>query len=180
MEQNMFLQLQQQMKRQELANVDASNRKSEQFGLTLTEEEEHALIVSRDDSLKKYHRVEFGAGILPQLIESFCDSPYLNQTNYAESLKQLIEVFYEFKNESEDMLTDDELLSFMREQFDAVCFGDIEYLADTCLERFAAAVRAGYRGYEQSGGQGEYQQFDEEKRWDEEVYRQALTELFWS
>ena len=65
----------------------------------------------------------------------------------------------------------------MREQFDNVCFGSVEYLAETCLDRFARAIRAGYRGYEASQGAGEYEQFSEETRWEKELYDAALREL---
>ena len=37
-------------------------------------------------------------------------------------------------------MTDQELLNFMREQFDNVCFGDTGYLEETCLDRLAAGV----------------------------------------
>ena len=76
-------------------------------------------------------------------------------------------------------MTDDEVLTFMREQFETVCAGDLDYLEETCLEVFTAAVRAGYRGYTASGGNGEYEQFDEVPRWDKELYLQALRELCW-
>ena len=77
-----------------------------------------------------------------------------------------------------DLLTDDELLDFMREQFEQTCFGDLDYLESTCLENFSQAVRAGYRGYQKSGGHGEYEQFDEVTRWDRELYMEALMDLF--
>ena len=59
-----------------------------------------------------------------------------------------------------DEITDDELLHFMKEQFDNVCFGDLEYLEGTCLSIFAQAIRAGYRGFQKTEGRQEYEQFD--------------------
>lgn len=103
----------------------------------------------------------------------------LISSNYADTLKELQDIFYLFKNESKDKLTDDELFTFMREQFDDVCAGDTTYLADTCLERFAQAIRAGYTGYIETQGYNEYEQFSEEQRWDRELYMQVLKELFW-
>lgn len=40
-------------------------------------------------------------------------------------------------------------------------------------------VRAGYRGYQDSEGRNEYRKFDEVKRWDYELYLEALRELCW-
>ena len=41
----------------------------------------------------------------------------------------------------EDEITDDELLHLMKEQFELICFGDLEYLESTCLANFSQAVR---------------------------------------
>jgi len=179
MEDNMFELL--QMKRQEIeiATIISCNEKTEQFGLVLTNEEAKELVLSRNESLKKYQRVEFGGSILDKLIFSFCDSMYINQDNYADTLMKLQDTFYMFKEEAEDNLTDDELMTFMKEQFESVCSGDADYLADTCLERFAEAIRAGYTGYIGSGGHNEYENFDQEQRWDKDLYMQVLKELFW-
>lgn len=78
-----------------------------------------------------------------------------------------------------DEISDDELLHFMREQFETVCFGDLEYLEGACLAVFSQAVRAGYRGYQESEGRGEYAAFDEVKRWDYDLYYETLKELLW-
>lgn len=176
---NMFELMMQAKQKQELAVIVAINQKTEHFGVCLTEDEAKELVLCRDNSLKKYQRAEFGEGILEKLIFTFCDSDYIDQANYLATLKRLQDVFYAFKNESKDLLTDDELLTFMREQFDGVCYGDIEYLEGTCLEVFVTAIRAGYRGYQESGGHGEYEKFDEVPRWDRDVYMEVLSELFW-
>ena len=53
-----------------------------------------------------------------------------------------------YKNETEDKLSDDELLHLMKEQYENPCHGDLDYLESTCLERVARAVRAGGGLYE--------------------------------
>ena len=84
-------------------------------------------------------------------------------------------------------MTDDELLDFMRKQFDEICFGDMEYLRSTCLERFSRAVRAGYQSRMQSRlrdeyalkeTENEYSGLSEETRWDYEVYKQRLEDMY--
>ena len=179
MEDNFFEMILAEKEKKEMAVLMACNEKTETFGLSLTEQEAQELVVCRNESLKKYRRVEFGNGILDKLIFTFCDSQYINQENYKETMEKLQDIFYCFKNEAEDQLTDDELLSFMREQFEEICMGDTEYLESTCLPRFAAAIRAGYRGYRVTDGRSEYGQFDEVKRWDYELYLEALQDLCW-
>ena len=99
------------------------------------------------------------------------------QENYCESLIRLQEIFYLYKNEMQDEITDDELLEFMQEQFETVCCGDFDYLENTCLDIFSQAVRAGYSGYQASQGRGEFAQFDIVTRWDRELYLETLKEL---
>ena len=66
----------------------------------------------------------------------------------------------------------------MREQYEEICFGDLEYLESTCLENFSQAIRKGYRGYQKSQGSGEYEHIDEVTRWDRKLYEEALIDLF--
>ena len=135
------------------------------------------IVAERRSALKEQKRVEFGQGILPQLIYEFCDSDYISQDNYLETMVRLQEIFYLYKNETMDELTDMELIHFRKEQFETVCYGDLEYLEETCLDIFSQAVRGGYRGYRQTEGRGEYSQFDEVQRWDPKVYLEALKNL---
>lgn len=165
--------------KKEVTELLAVVQKTEQFGLTLTEGEVKDLVVCKRETLKREQRLDLNGDFLKELIMEFCDSQYLNQDNYLESLERLQDIFYEFKNESDDRLTDEELLHFMREQFEEVCMGDLDYLEGTCLDRYARAIRAGYRGYEGSEGYGEYSQFSEEERWSPEMYLSAVRELMW-
>lgn len=187
MDQNLFELMLAQQQKQEMARVLECNQKSEKYGLILSEEEANKLILSRKASLAENQRVEFAEGILPKIIYYFCDSQYINQDNYADTLEQLQELFYLYKNETMDELTDDELLDFMRAQYDEVCFGDMDYLSNTCLERFARATRSGSKSHMQSRLQDEYSQrsadngydtLSEETRWEYEVYKMKLEDLF--
>ena len=64
------------------------------------------------------------------------------QENYADTLMRLQDIFYLYKNESLDELTDDELLEYMKEKFDGICAGDLDYLEGTVRE-----VRTGTKKY---------------------------------
>lgn len=109
------------------------NQKTEVFGLQLSEEDAKILVEGRKNNLREHQRVEFGEGILPKLIFTFCDSPHIYQQNYVETLLRLQEIFYIYKNECLDELTDDELLDFMKKAFDGECEGSLDYLEDHLL-----------------------------------------------
>lgn len=179
MESTIFEVLQVKKRKDELALLSSINERTEYLGMSLRQDEMQSLVECKEQSLKKYKRVEFGESILKSLIYTFCDSQYISQQTYLESLVKLQDIFYEFKNAAMDKMTDDEVLTFMREQFDGVCAGDFDYLEGTCLTVFAEAVRGGYDGFIASGGKGEYSKFDEVPRWDKDLYMQTARALFW-
>lgn len=119
------------VKENQMKALKETNVYTERFGLALTEEDAAILVSERMDALKRQGRVEFGEGILPQLILAFCDSAYLNQENYRDSLARLLDIFYEFKTEALEQLTDEELINFMREQFDDILK---LFIPDFCVE----------------------------------------------
>lgn len=163
----------------QIGKVLDTNQYTEKYGLVLSEKEAQLIVSERTRSLKEQKRVEFGNSILPEIIYEFCDSAYITQDNYTATLIRLQEIFYLYKNEMLDEISDKELLQFMKEQFETICYGDLEYLETTCLAIFAQAIRAGYDDYRKSEGRGAYEQFDEVPRWDRELYQEVLTELCW-
>lgn len=127
--------------RMQLKAITEMNQYTRKFGLVLSEKEAELLVQARIDSLKDQRRVEFGKGILPELIFTFCDSPYITQDEYCETLSRLQDIFYLYKNESMDELTDQELLEVMKTAFDGECAGSLEFLEETALESFARKIR---------------------------------------
>ena len=114
------------------------------YGLMLTEKQALDLAKARVYSLKENGRVEFGTGIIDKLIKEFCDSPFIHNSDYAETLQGLIDAFYYFKNETLDRLSDDALIKYMKKAFDGPCQGSLELLLGTELERLARNIRYGY------------------------------------
>lgn len=133
--------MQQLSEKNEITAVLNTNQYTERFGLVLSEEEAKLLVQERFESLKEQQRVEFGKGILDKLIYAFCDSAYIFQDNYVDVITRLQEIFYLYKNESMDELTDDELIGYMKDAFENECRGSLDYLEDICLELFAREIR---------------------------------------
>lgn len=172
--------------KQEALKVFECNDKTKRFGLCLSEDNVKELIECKNNTLKLQRRIEFGESILPKLIYAFCDSQYIQQDTYLETLSELQDLFYTFKNEVQDKLTDDELISLMKEEFENICYGSVEYLAETVLERFATKIRQGYKTSKQKGTKDEYslkevtndyQDLSEETRWERQLYFEALEDL---
>ncbi len=133
-----------------LQELRECNQITEKFGLVLTEGQIKRLVNERFDALRANGRIEFGEGVLKKIIYMFCSSPYISQTDYEDIIAELQEIFYYFKNESDDLLSDDELISFMRHIFDGKAQGSLDYLANTSLEELCRDIR--YRDKTDLGG----------------------------
>ena len=68
MEQNWMVLLQQQ---NQLAKVVETNRVTEQYGLSLSEQDAQLIVAERSHALRQSRRVEFGEGIMPKIIYEF-------------------------------------------------------------------------------------------------------------
>jgi len=121
-----------------------TNAVTGQFGLSLSEKQIAEIVERRFEALNTTGRVEFGQGVTKMLIEAFCDSPFIYQENYEETILELLDSFYYFKNESDDRIPDDELIAIMRRHFDTICQGSLEYLSGTTLEDLCRNTRYGY------------------------------------
>jgi hypothetical protein len=132
------------IKKQAAQEIVKLNDYTSRFGLNLTHKDAAELVETRAHALKIYGRIEFGGGVIDKIIKGFCDSPYISRHNYAETLHELTEIFYFYKNETLDILSDDELIKFMKEKFDGVCQGSLEFLQGTVLEGMARSLRSGH------------------------------------
>ncbi|MGL4774602.1 MAG: DUF6323 family protein [Clostridium sp.] len=148
MNKNVGFSLQQMQINQGLMELIECNELTIKYGLSLSVDEMRELIENRFKALRNNGRIEFGEGILKKLIEAFCDSPYLIQDSYKDVILELQESFYYFKKESMDIISDDELIEFMKRHFDGKCEGSLEYLSDTTLEELCRNTRYGFKTYD--------------------------------
>lgn len=140
---NMLLPMQQELIAA-YQEVRECNVYSENFGLVLSESEITELVSCRAEALRDSGRIEFGGGILPKLIRAFCDSPYIDQDNYVDTIAELQEAFYYFKTEAMDRFSDEELIEFMVKVFNGRAQGSAEYLSGASLEALARYARTNF------------------------------------
>ena len=95
-------------------------------------------------ALKRTGRIEFGPGAVDPIIEAFSDSPYLTRENCEDALSQFIMLFYTFKNETLDRISDDALIRYMKKAFDGECCGSIELLDSEALPALAKGIKLKY------------------------------------
>lgn len=125
-------------------SLTATNHYSVQFGVYLSKTDITQLLKSHVDILKDEERLELGESILSKLVFAFCDSAYIYQDNYADTLDHLQKIFYHYKNDLLDMYTDDELVEMMAIEYNTTCQGSLEYLEETILDKIARKARGTY------------------------------------
>ena len=123
------------------------NEITREYGLKLSEKDVKEIIDTRNIALQKSGRIEFNGQIINKIITAFCDSPYISQYNYGETINELVEIFYNYKNETLDYISDDELIEIMKENFDNYCQGSLEILEGRVLYKISENIRYGVKDY---------------------------------
>lgn len=111
------------------------------IGIRIDEQTALRLVQNRETALRNTGRLEFGAGILPDLVTAFADSPFLGRLE--DDLCALNEAFYQIKNETRERLSDEELLAWMEGSFNGWCKGSIELLLGRGLEQLLEGLDSG-------------------------------------
>jgi hypothetical protein len=144
------------------ARLLACNAVTARYGLRLAGSDASMLVAAQNRALKSTGRVAFMSGALEALILAFCDSPYLDQDSYAETMTELTLAFYAFKNETLDELDDAEALALMKRLFDgAYCEGSLDRLTEELLPEAARRVRAGLPPEPENDGDSLEEGYDE-------------------
>jgi len=129
------------IKQLNLGDVLACNEESKKYGLTLSVADAQAVIEARNQSISHNGRVELGIEAVKKMIAVFCQSPYINQDDYAETINELVDIFYSMKNETEDRIGDDELISIMYKCYNGSCKGSLDLLRNREMAIFAKYFR---------------------------------------
>ena len=139
------------------------NEKTEQYCLTLTTADATALMKTRTEALNANGRIEVGSATIGKLIDAFCDSAFINQRDYTAILHELLDIFYHIKNETLDLISDDELIAFMKDAFEYRCMGSLELLKGRELVKLVDNLRRGVKNYKNMNPE-EYELDKDEKR----------------
>lgn len=124
----------------------AVNAETAVHGLFLTESEAHEVAEARRESLLASGRVDFAGDLPAKIARAFCDSPNIHQSQWAETIAGLVDLFYDIKNTYDPTayaLADDALIARMRRWFDDPAGGSLDQLADllqTMAERLQWGV----------------------------------------
>lgn len=119
--------------------------KTAQYGITLSEKDCLEIAECRYESLKENERIEVGLGATQKIIEAFCESGYVNQNNFSETVEGLLECFYMIKTETNDKVDDETVLEILKYLFEEDAGGDVSKIYDcAALEEYIRKVKEGF------------------------------------
>lgn len=124
-------------------DILALNEISSQYGLVLTEEEARELSDTRKKALLENERIEIGGGVVGDIIKRFCTSHYVNPDNYAYILSEVTYLFYYIKSETDDRVSDSELIDELFNRFELWCHGSIDTLSGKEVEKIIRKINSG-------------------------------------
>ena len=123
------------------AEILNTNGKSSEYGLILTEKDSEMLVKAGKEAIVIQDRIEFGKSITVKMIEKFMKSTYISQADYADTIAGLIDIFYEVKEESLDILTDEEVIDIMYDFFERESGGSLEILQGRDMDYLCRKIR---------------------------------------
>lgn len=109
-------------------------------GLYLSEKDVEDLIVNKAIILKENGRVEVSGTTIKNIIELFYDSSFIDKDNYLESVEELTNIFYKYQQEFYGVLSDEEILIYLKEEFDNIVMGSFTLLESDSLEKLKENV----------------------------------------
>ena len=121
----------------------ALNDVSREYGLVLTAEDAKELSEIRERSLKDNERLEIGLGAMEGIIRRFSKSSFINQENYAYVIAEVTDLFYYIKTETDDRISDNELLDELYLRFEQRCRGSVDLLLGREGEILIRKINAG-------------------------------------
>ncbi len=121
----------------------ALNTVSQAYGLTLTPEEAKDLSEVRARSLKDNERLEIGLGAMEGVIRRFSRSSFVDKQNYAWVIAEVTDLFYYIKTETDDKISDNDLLDELFLRFEQRCRGSVDLLISREGELLIRKINAG-------------------------------------
>ena len=119
------------------------NSTTQKYGLFLTEAIAREIAAARGKSLSDNGRIDFSPDPIVRLIKAFSESRYITQEDFSWVISEVIELFYFLRNEVEDVLSDDDMISEMLVVFTETCAGSIEIMQSKGVEKIVRKYRFG-------------------------------------
>lgn len=118
-----------------------TNEEAQKYNLCLSQKEAEMVAKTESEAIKAQERIEIGESAAARIADKFMQSTFVSKENYADTLCVLTELFYTVKNESLDVLSDEEVIDVMFEYYEKYSCGSIELLSGRDLGEMCRKVR---------------------------------------
>ena len=130
-----------------IGNLVDLNAKANNYGLTITENTAREIALRRKNALTENERFEIKSDAITRLTSAFLETRYINQEDFAYTIGEIISIFYYLKNETENTISDDDLISEMYKTFtNNPCYGSIEQMQSKGIEKILREYKLDDRG----------------------------------
>ena len=151
-----------------IANLMDLNAKANNYGLVITENTAREIAVYRSKALIENERIEINSNAIARLTSAFLETRYINQEDFAATMGEIINLFYFIKTETENTISDDDLISIMLKVFTETCFGSIENMQSKGLEK----ILRKYKLFNDT------EIWDDIKIWDDYEYMDLMKQIY--
>ena len=119
-----------------IAQLVDLNAKANNYGLAITESVAREIAAYRRKALIENGRAEIKSDAVARLTSAFLETRYINQEDFAQAMGEIIDLFYLIKTETENTISDDDLIGEMLDTFqNNPCYGSIEHMQTKGLEK---------------------------------------------
>ncbi len=129
-------------------NLLSLNEFSRKYGLALTPKEAKELSDTRNKAVSDNERIEIGSGAVPDIVKRFCTSHYISAENYTYILNEVTYLFYYIKTETDDKISDGDLIDELFKRFELQCRGSIDMLQTREVGKIIRMVNSGEKYFE--------------------------------
>ncbi|MCL1793627.1 MAG: DUF6323 family protein [Oscillospiraceae bacterium] len=130
-----------------IAQLVELNAKANNYGLAITESVAREIAVLRREALAEHERFEIKSDAAARLTSAFLETRYIEQQDLAATMGIIMDLFYLIKTETENTISDDDLISEMLDAFqNNPCYGSIEHMQGKGLEKILRKYKFGDDG----------------------------------
>jgi len=107
-------------------DIAALNAVIAEKGLYLPQNDVREIVRVRMRALVENCRFEIGIASIEKIVNSIYTSPFVNRSNFTETLCTFIRLFYYIKTASYDSISDEDVIRVLKDMYENVCYGSLK------------------------------------------------------
>jgi hypothetical protein len=134
--------------KERVSSILKCNEVLQKHGLILSEKNAYELLKTQQDTVKDVGRIEFKNTIIEDIVTIFSDSIFFTKYDFADQIQEIIEIFYYYREVTEGIVSDEDLIKYLYLSFEGPCQGSLSWLGDNQLNVLLDSLNNGYDIFE--------------------------------